>query len=140
MLILTLLVLATCAAVAGSGLWIAQRSTTRQILDQLTAVREARAGAIEDYFADLHLQMQTLARNPLVARATTDFGEAFDAAGMTPPPGEADALRSLYDREVRPRMTRHPGADPERGPADLGRIGVSARRCDKLTFPTVTRL
>ena len=114
MLFLTLLVLATCAAVAGTGLWIAQRSTTAQIMDHLTAVREARAGAIEDYFADLRLQVKTLAGRPMVARAMKAFGEAFDAAGSEPTPGEAEALRSFYDQEVRPRMARNPGADPQR--------------------------
>ena len=91
------LVLLSCLAVAAAGLFIAQRAIQQQAMDQLTAVREIRAAAIEDYFAELHAQVATLSRNPEVIDAARDLTRAFDAVPTAAPSDEAAAeLRDFY--------------------------------------------
>ncbi len=56
-------------------------SLERESFDRLTAVREMKATQIEDYFQQIHDQVQTFSHNPVIADAMLAFDTSFHKLG-----------------------------------------------------------
>jgi serine phosphatase RsbU (regulator of sigma subunit) len=55
----------------------ARRSLEQQSFNKLTAIREAKADQIQDYFKTIKDQLQDLALNPVIISATTEFKSGY---------------------------------------------------------------
>ncbi|MBK7817023.1 MAG: hypothetical protein IPJ60_05285 [Sphingobacteriaceae bacterium] len=55
----------------------ARRSLEQQSFNKLTAVREAKADQIHDYFKNIQDQLQDLALSPVIIDATNEFKSGY---------------------------------------------------------------
>ena len=57
----------------------ARKSLEQQSFNKLTAVREAKADQIHDYFENIKDQLQDLALNPVIIDATSEFKSGYSS-------------------------------------------------------------
>jgi class 3 adenylate cyclase len=87
-----------------------------QVLEQLTASREAKARQIETYFRTIRADLRLLAQTRMVIEATREFAAAvdeLDRAGVQPDLQEKVA--AWYAKNFTPRMTELLGHEPPPG-------------------------
>ncbi len=107
-------VLFSCLAVAAVGLLIAQQAIRKQAIDQLTTLREMRAAAIEDYFAQMHAQVSTLSRSPFVVEAAQELTAAFKKTTSTKLTDQATLqLKTFYQEQFLPKIVIENERDAE---------------------------
>lgn len=104
----TVMVLA-CAAVGVTG-WLASAGATGALRaatdERLTAIRETRRHALEQYFENLTRHVVALSTSETSARALQDLGQAW--AGLAPVAAgspEYDGLRRFYTETLAPRVS-----------------------------------
>jgi class 3 adenylate cyclase len=97
--------------------WISDRNGRRAIEErvvfQLRSIREARAHRIEDYFAELKRQAQTLSEDATVAKALRELTVAYHELNQTElSTDEREKLTGYYRDTFVPRLKETTGSDP----------------------------
>jgi len=94
---------------------ISRHSIRSESFNKLTAIREMKAGQIENYFSNINNQIQTLSEDLMVISATKAFKTAYHniTEEIQPDKNQLQAwdqqLTSYYDEEFLPRL--QPNAD-----------------------------
>lgn len=63
--------------IAVEAIFTSNEVITKQVSNQLSAVRQLKANEIERYFQRVRSQVKTLSSNPVVVEAATKFPSAF---------------------------------------------------------------
>jgi methyl-accepting chemotaxis protein len=102
--VLALVGIAASGTTALLGWWSAREALVEQAFAKLTAVREAKADQVEEYFRSIVDQVVTFSEDQMIVDALRGFAAAFPRAPAEPAVDQDVALRLHYEREVLPRL------------------------------------